>query len=307
MAETRAEGRAIAALVVAGDADALVERFTPALARQLPRATVEQALEQTLAGAPIGPAVGESVLPLAVDRRGYLADHRWGAGRLGLTVELDREGAIAGINLVPRRALPRDPTRDAGRGHGSGSRSAASGGCSGAARPSGRTTTSSLPTSAMPTTSSRGARAGRTAGAGARNADYWAWGRPIVAPAGGVVVAAVDGVRDNRPQLEVENRRAPAGNHVVLDLGNGEYALLAHLRRGSVRVEAGQRVRAGEVLGLAGNSATRRSRTCTSSSRTGRSCSARPAGCRSSSAATRPTAVARRGTPVQGQFVRDVS
>jgi murein DD-endopeptidase MepM/ murein hydrolase activator NlpD len=40
----------------------------------------------------------------------------------------------------------------------------------------------------------------------------------------------------------------------VLDLGHGEFALLAHLRRGSVRVRTGQRVRAGTLLGLCGNS-----------------------------------------------------
>ena len=46
----------------------------------------------------------------------------------------------------------------------------------------------------------------------------------------------------------------PAGNHVVLDLGHGEYALLAHMQRGSVRVRVGDRVRTGDVLGLTGNS-----------------------------------------------------
>jgi murein DD-endopeptidase MepM/ murein hydrolase activator NlpD len=76
----------------------------------------------------------------------------------------------------------------------------------------------------------------------------------VRAPADGVVVEAVDGIRDNRPQVEVENRNAPAGNHVLLDLGNGEYALLAHLRRGSVRVREGRRVRAGDLLGRCGNS-----------------------------------------------------
>ena len=95
---------------------------------------------------------------------------------------------------------------------------------------------------------------GTRRGSGARNADYWAWGRPVVAPADGVVVAARDGARDNRPQMELENRRNPAGNHVVLDLGNGEFALLAHLQRGSLRVRTGQRVRAGDLLGLCGNS-----------------------------------------------------
>ena len=50
------------------------------------------------------------------------------------------------------------------------------------------------------------------------------------------------------------NPSAPAGNHVVLDLGNGEYTLLAHLQHGSLRVRAGDHVKAGQPLGLCGNS-----------------------------------------------------
>jgi murein DD-endopeptidase MepM/ murein hydrolase activator NlpD len=44
------------------------------------------------------------------------------------------------------------------------------------------------------------------------------------------------------------------GNHVVLDLGGGVYAALAHLRRGSVRVRPGDRVAAGQKLAACGNS-----------------------------------------------------
>jgi murein DD-endopeptidase MepM/ murein hydrolase activator NlpD len=44
------------------------------------------------------------------------------------------------------------------------------------------------------------------------------------------------------------------GNHVVLDLGGGHYAFFAHLQKGSVTVEPGDRVHRGEVLGLLGNS-----------------------------------------------------
>ena len=46
----------------------------------------------------------------------------------------------------------------------------------------------------------------------------------------------------------------PAGNHVVLDLGQGEYLLLAHFQQGSVRVKAGDRVDEGQLLGLCGSS-----------------------------------------------------
>jgi murein DD-endopeptidase MepM/ murein hydrolase activator NlpD len=41
---------------------------------------------------------------------------------------------------------------------------------------------------------------------------------------------------------------------VVIDLGDGVYALLAHLRRHSVRVTAGQRVAVGQQIAECGNS-----------------------------------------------------
>jgi murein DD-endopeptidase MepM/ murein hydrolase activator NlpD len=41
---------------------------------------------------------------------------------------------------------------------------------------------------------------------------------------------------------------------VILDLGGGEYALLGHLRRGSVRGKHGDRVDAGAEIGRCGNS-----------------------------------------------------
>ena len=40
----------------------------------------------------------------------------------------------------------------------------------------------------------------------------------------------------------------------MLDLGGGVYAVLAHLRRGSLRVAKGQRVAAGEQVAECGNS-----------------------------------------------------
>ena len=44
------------------------------------------------------------------------------------------------------------------------------------------------------------------------------------------------------------------GNHVVLDLGGGVFAALAHLRRGSLLVRRGDRVAAGQQLAKCGNS-----------------------------------------------------
>jgi murein DD-endopeptidase MepM/ murein hydrolase activator NlpD len=45
-----------------------------------------------------------------------------------------------------------------------------------------------------------------------------------------------------------------AGNTVVLDLGDGQFAHYAHLQPGSVIVKEGQRVRRGEPLARIGNS-----------------------------------------------------
>ena len=44
------------------------------------------------------------------------------------------------------------------------------------------------------------------------------------------------------------------GNHVVLDLGGGRFALYAHLIKDSITVEVGEQVVPGQVIGLLGNS-----------------------------------------------------
>lgn len=92
----------------------------------------------------------------------------------------------------------------------------------------------------------------RHRGEGRTNEDYYCWGRPIVAPAAGTVVTARDGLPDNVPgQMDPT---VPPGNHVVIDHGQDEFSFLAHLREGSVRVAAGDRVAPGDTLGVCGNS-----------------------------------------------------
>ncbi|MDN5780419.1 MAG: M23 family metallopeptidase [Luteimonas sp.] len=82
--------------------------------------------------------------------------------------------------------------------------------------------------------------------------DYYCWNQKILAPAAGTVLEVVGDLPDQA--IGTRNPNAPAGNHVMLDLGNGEYALLAHLRQGSATLEAGQRVAAGDEVGRCGNS-----------------------------------------------------
>lgn len=109
-----------------------------------------------------------------------------------------------------------------------------------------------------------------------RPETFPAFGREITAPADGVVVQAGGRQRDHWSRnswpamiylmvegmlfrqvlslLTLSAGRFIIGNSVVLDLGDGVYAVFAHLRRGSVRVAKGDRVRAGDVLGEVGNS-----------------------------------------------------
>ena len=102
-----------------------------------------------------------------------------------------------------------------------------------------------------------------------RPEEFAGFGQPVLAPADGVVVRTHDRERDHRSRTSVlgliylftiEQARelfGPSrviGNHVVLDLGSGVYATCAHLRRHSVHVTVGQRVRAGDPLAECGNS-----------------------------------------------------
>ncbi|HZS61846.1 MAG TPA: M23 family metallopeptidase [Gemmatimonadaceae bacterium] len=89
------------------------------------------------------------------------------------------------------------------------------------------------------------------------NKNYLAYGSNALAVADGIVVETKDSIPQNVPG---ENSRAVpitletvAGNHIVLDIGNGHYALYAHLQPGSLRVKRGDHVRRAQVLGLVGN------------------------------------------------------
>jgi hypothetical protein len=96
-------------------------------------------------------------------------------------------------------------------------------------------------------------RGGKTHdGEGTRLEDYYCWRKPILAPGAGTVAVALDSLADLVPPEHDE--RNPAGNHVIIDHGNGEFSLLAHLRRGSVAVRRGDRVEAGRKMGECGNS-----------------------------------------------------
>lgn len=99
---------------------------------------------------------------------------------------------------------------------------------------------------------------------------FVSFGRPILAPCSGEVVAVHDGEADHearrsQPALlgyaltQASRVRAGipaiAGNHVVIaDRASGAFVTLVHLRRGSLRVEPGEQVQVGQQLAECGNS-----------------------------------------------------
>ncbi|MBN2388528.1 MAG: peptidoglycan DD-metalloendopeptidase family protein [Anaerolineales bacterium] len=84
--------------------------------------------------------------------------------------------------------------------------------------------------------------------------EYGCYGVPVVAPIDGLVTAAHDGEPDATPGVLTNNSEAPTGNYVVIQMETGTYLLIAHLKQGSVLVDAGQRVREGQPIGQCGNS-----------------------------------------------------
>jgi hypothetical protein len=98
--------------------------------------------------------------------------------------------------------------------------------------------------------------------------EAYGWSKPVFAPAEGDVVAATDDWPDTtrlnlvegmlrvswlRPKPTTADLRPVLGNYVVIQTG-WVYALLAHLKQGSLLVRPGQHVHAHQPIGLVGNS-----------------------------------------------------
>lgn len=94
------------------------------------------------------------------------------------------------------------------------------------------------------------------------------FGRPVLAPADGTVVAVHDAAADHNavrglPSIGyalTQRRRARsgwpalAGNHVMIRTSGGPVVAVCHLQRGSIPVRTGQEIHRGEPVGRCGNS-----------------------------------------------------
>ena len=91
-----------------------------------------------------------------------------------------------------------------------------------------------------------------------RNESFFTFGEPVYAVADARVVRTRNDLPDipplNEPPGSAFTTETTLGNNIGLKLGGGQYALYAHLKRGSIRVREGQRVRRGQMLGRVGNS-----------------------------------------------------
>ena len=87
-------------------------------------------------------------------------------------------------------------------------------------------------------------------------ASYPYFGADILAVGNGPVVATIDGLPEQVPGTAPTGLPLDqyAGNHIVQDLGDGNYALYAHIKTGAVKVKPGDQLTTGQVIGSVGNS-----------------------------------------------------
>ena len=82
--------------------------------------------------------------------------------------------------------------------------------------------------------------------------SYPSWGETLYAPAEGKIAKVVNDLDDN--PIGQHDDEHLAGNHVVIDMGDGRFVMMAHLQKGSVLVAEGAVVRIGQPIAKCGNS-----------------------------------------------------
>ena len=256
--EVVTQGRAVAELVRTRNGAALEQRFTPEMAAAVPLAAIQKLLDETITpNSPLGARMKETS-----DASGafahYEAEHAWRQGQdLAIIIDFEKTaGKIAGLHLktVPAGELAPDPHRDYRMtAH---LRLPFEPGATWFVVWGGDTRAQNYH---VDYPDQRHAydilikRDGSShAGDGSRLSDYYAYGKRLLAPAAGTIVEAENGLPDN--PIGVMDPNHATGNHVLLDLGHGEYLLMAHMQPGSVRVKAGDHLKAGQWIGLCGNS-----------------------------------------------------
>jgi urea transporter len=82
--------------------------------------------------------------------------------------------------------------------------------------------------------------------------DYYCYGKPVLSPADGIVAEILDHIEDNEPGQV--NTTQNWGNTIVIQHLPGIYTQLSHLKNNSIKVKAGDYVKAGDMIAYCGNS-----------------------------------------------------
>lgn len=82
--------------------------------------------------------------------------------------------------------------------------------------------------------------------------DYYCYNTSVIAPADGTVEEVMNDVEDN--VIGQKNLAENWGNTVVIKHSEFFYSKLSHLKKGSIEVKRGDKVRTGDILGVCGNS-----------------------------------------------------
>ncbi len=91
---------------------------------------------------------------------------------------------------------------------------------------------------------------------GVKNEDYNCYGENVIAVADGKIVAILDKISDNpnppyrKDDWDIETI---CGNYIALDIGNNLIALYAHLKKNSIKVQVGDNIKQGDIIGQIGN------------------------------------------------------
>lgn len=256
-----AAGRSVAALIRKNDSKALEARFTPGMAKAVPKSRIDDTLHGLFSdGTVIGQPISEKVMSgTTADTVTYTGRYNWKKDQaITLNIEFitGSGGKISGLLLRPDvpKTLPPDP--HAGYRMKTPLHLPFAPGEEWTVFWGGDTRDQNYHVIAPDQRHAYDiviTRNGSThEGDGKRLDQYYAYGKTLYAPAAGTIVEAVSDLPDNA--IGKTDADHAGGNHILLDLGNGEYVLMAHMQQGSVRVKAGDHVALDQPVGLCGNS-----------------------------------------------------
>ena len=85
--------------------------------------------------------------------------------------------------------------------------------------------------------------------------NYFSFDQDVFAPEDGKVIRTRDGVRDYRRLNDVDIwTKGAGGNYVMIEHASGIVSFIAHLKKGSICVRKGEKVKTGQAIGRCGNS-----------------------------------------------------